>query len=458
MRPWFIAGGILAAAAGVALAAFVAQRVETDPLPAMEEPAADLEAPAELGEPALVETPEGDILLRRPEIPDRWEDHVFPEPSGGLLAMAYQFNAPIYERAREDAEKKGLVRRGTKIRVEGRVYGSGCRGGGWYRVAEGGFVCTSDGFMVSTEPDLEWRRHADLTEALPYDYRLVSTQGAPRYSSVPEAPDAEPKETLEGDFFVAEARVEEAADGTTWVHTARGEVVRAEDTEPAPEQTLVGEELSEERALPLAFVYLEDRPVYRIEGEVAREVGVAQKHARFAVANTRRVGDQVFVMHDQGLALKREHVRVVRAIPHPERVPEGAAWIHVDLAEQTLVAYDAEDRPLYATLVSSGKEGYDTPRGTFRVREKYVSITMNGDDPIDGFYEVEEVPWTMYYWQSYALHGAYWHDDFGQVRSHGCTNLAPADARWLFEWTTPEMPEGWHGRRLRRGTYVHMTR
>jgi lipoprotein-anchoring transpeptidase ErfK/SrfK len=115
---------------------------------------------------------------------------------------------------------------------------------------------------------------------------------------------------------------------------------------------------------------------------------------------------------------------------------------------------------VFATLVSSGKPGHDTPTGAFRVRHKHVSTTMRGEDPIDGPYEVEEVPWTMYYSGGYALHGAYWHDAFGRVRSHGCTNIAPADARWLLRWTDPPLPAGWHSIRRRpntAGTLVYIT-
>ncbi|MBW2162731.1 MAG: L,D-transpeptidase [Deltaproteobacteria bacterium] len=78
--------------------------------------------------------------------------------------------------------------------------------------------------------------------------------------------------------------------------------------------------------------------------------------------------------------------------------------------------------------------------------------TMNATDPIDGFYEVEEVPWTLYYHGGYALHGAYWHTDFGKVRSHGCTNIAPVDARWLYYWSEPEVPAAWHAVRFQRET------
>jgi len=188
----------------------------------------------------------------------------------------------------------------------------------------------------------------------------------------------------------------------------------------------------------------------------AAVVGEAEVYARFSVRDQTRLGDARFVVDAEGRALRREHVRIARRIERPERVPEGVRWIHVDLSEQTLVAYES-DRPIYATLVSTGREGYETPRGTFRVREKYVGTTMRGEDPVDGPYEVEEVPWTQYYWRSYAIHGAYWHDAFGEVRSHGCTNLAPADARFLFQWTSPRVPDGWHARRLRAGTRLHFS-
>ena len=64
-----------------------------------------------------------------------------------------------------------------------------------------------------------------------------------------------------------------------------------------------------------------------------------------------------------------------------------------------------------------------------------------GDTPADA-YDLADVPWTMYFHRGYALHTAYWHDKFGAVRSHGCVNLSPVDARWFFEWAGPVVPEG----------------
>ena len=67
------------------------------------------------------------------------------------------------------------------------------------------------------------------------------------------------------------------------------------------------------------------------------------------------------------------------------------------------------------------------------------------------------MPFVQYFHKGYALHGAYWHDDFGKVRSHGCVNLAPKDAAWLFEWTDPSVPRDWHGVLNKdRGTVVYI--
>jgi lipoprotein-anchoring transpeptidase ErfK/SrfK len=70
-------------------------------------------------------------------------------------------------------------------------------------------------------------------------------------------------------------------------------------------------------------------------------------------------------------------------------------------------------------------------------------------------FELRGVPYVQYFTQGYALHAAYWHNDFGRPRSHGCINLSPRDAQWLFEWTDPPVPSAWHGAMsLHHGTLV----
>ena len=135
----------------------------------------------------------------------------------------------------------------------------------------------------------------------------------------------------------------------------------------------------------------------------------------------------------------------------PADVAPDERWIDVDLTRQQLVAFEGR-RPVFATLISSGRRNlqdperdFPTPPGTYRIREKHVTSTMDGDVASDGPYSIEDVPWVMYFHGSYALHGAFWHDSFGNVRSHGCVNMSPEDARTLFNWAEPQLPAGWHG-------------
>jgi lipoprotein-anchoring transpeptidase ErfK/SrfK len=138
-------------------------------------------------------------------------------------------------------------------------------------------------------------------------------------------------------------------------------------------------------------------------------------------------------------------------------------WIDLSILGQTLVAYQGR-KPVYATLISSGRGGMGdpetesaTPRGTFMIYSKHVSSTMDGADDVADSYSLLDVPFVQYFHKGFALHGTYWHDEFGRVRSHGCVNLAPFDAAWLFEWTDPNVSPDWHGViNKERGTVVYI--
>jgi lipoprotein-anchoring transpeptidase ErfK/SrfK len=130
----------------------------------------------------------------------------------------------------------------------------------------------------------------------------------------------------------------------------------------------------------------------------------------------------------------------------------GESWIDVNVSQQTLVAFRGET-PTYATLVSTGKESsikakdHRTPHGAWRIRVKHVTDTMDGDGSAAGDlpYSIEDVPYVMYFHRSYALHGAFWHRNYGVRMSHGCVNLAPLDAKHVFFAMQPMLPAGAHG-------------
>ncbi|MEM7136528.1 MAG: L,D-transpeptidase [Myxococcota bacterium] len=410
---------------------------------------------------------------------DEWHDKSQAKNNpgkAGLFGKAFHYDAFVYDKAASNPAVAGIVRRGTIVPVGAAVSGAGCKGGTWYKADPFGYVCTSLGFHVSDNPtsDNYGVPPAEVGARLPYQYARVITKRAPRYYRMPTI--AEEKQArramlkkgptpevvsslMDGDYFLAlgeKATREE--DGKVFYRTVRNRYVWAEDLELRNPEIVRGEQLGKDGwALPLAFVYEEDRPLLEDKGSTLEPAGTAEKHARFVVTDEFKKGDVGYVRGRDGI-VRRDQVRVARAVERPSTVAAGTKWIHVDLGEQTLVAYEG-DKPVYATVISSGKKGYEPPIGTFKVQQKYISTTMNATDPIDGFYEVEEVPWTLYYHGGYALHGAYWHTDFGKVRSHGCTNIAPVDARWLYYWSEPDVPPSWHAVRFRPDTtFVHFTR
>jgi len=132
--------------------------------------------------------------------------------------------------------------------------------------------------------------------------------------------------------------------------------------------------------------------------------------------------------------------------PNPER-PEGIPadqWIDINLYEQTVSVYD-QGEMVFATMASTGLPGWWTQPGVFQVETRLEVTDMTGAFEADrsDYYLLEDVPWVLYYDGARAMHGAYWHNGYGLPRSHGCVNLSPADARWLFNFA-------------QEGTWVHV--
>jgi lipoprotein-anchoring transpeptidase ErfK/SrfK len=130
--------------------------------------------------------------------------------------------------------------------------------------------------------------------------------------------------------------------------------------------------------------------------------------------------------------LPDDSVALVSPVVPADAGPGTCRFIYVNLAEQTLTVYN-ECKPIFATLVSSGKNSW-TFEGRFAILYKleYSPITPPVESTSE--YYIEGVPYFMTYAGNFGFHGAYWHDAFGTAASHGCINLSPADAKWLYDW------------------------
>ena len=131
--------------------------------------------------------------------------------------------------------------------------------------------------------------------------------------------------------------------------------------------------------------------------------------------------------------------------PSPGSMVLGATteekWVDVDLSTQTLRAMEG-DKEVMKFLISSGKWA-PTPTGEYRIWIKLRYTKMSGGDKAKNtYYYLPNVPFVMYFYQGFGLHGAYWHNNFGQPMSHGCVNMAIPDAEKIFYWVGPDLPEG----------------
>ena len=117
---------------------------------------------------------------------------------------------------------------------------------------------------------------------------------------------------------------------------------------------------------------------------------------------------------------------------------EGEKWIEVNLSDQKLYAWIG-DQLVDEFMISTGVGAYPTVEGVFRMWMRTPTQTMSGGDRASGtYYNLPNVQWVQYFYSEYALHGTYWHNNFGTPMSHGCVNLSIEDAEWLYNWSFPE--------------------
>jgi len=123
-------------------------------------------------------------------------------------------------------------------------------------------------------------------------------------------------------------------------------------------------------------------------------------------------------------------------------VPDSEKHIEISLDRQILLAFES-NVPVHVACVATGKTHYETPTGSFCTFHKRPTYHMTGGANIASTFDLPGIPWDSYFTDSgAAMHGTYWHNDFGHPHSHGCVNMTPEDALWIYRWTLPSVPSG----------------
>jgi hypothetical protein len=293
-----------------------------------------------------------------------------------------------------------------------------------------------------TEADAPQLPVVDAGQIVPHSYGFAGADGARVYRTLEDAEYEEwDREYDPRTGLHIRSKVKHR--GRAFFRLAKGGYVPVGDVRPANPSQFQGAEIRDGRLVG----WIGKRPaVVRPRpgrGKVLRRLG---KRVGVPIFEKTKVGRALWIRIDEGEWIPGQGVRVVAPVEPPPSVGPTEHWIHVDRGRQILTAYRGK-QPVYATLVSSGRRGATTPAGIFRIWAKLATTVMDdeGDTIDDRPYTMQGVPWVMFFNEGVALHGAYWHNDFGRIRSHGCVNLAPRDAAKIFEFTSPTLPPGWTG-------------
>jgi lipoprotein-anchoring transpeptidase ErfK/SrfK len=336
--------------------------------------------------------------------------------------------------------RRGVTAEGASLPFFGQKRGTGCYGS-WWLVGPLAWVCSDDASLSPVAASAPERMVG--VDGLTSRYEFVRSENASTYSSIESAEAGEATSELDHGWAVAivEERVTPAG---RWLKTSKGLWLAASDLQPASVSHFHGEAIASGR-LDFGWVMADRASVW--PGPSAKERPVDSR-SRLQLVHVLEESGPMLRIDDRAWMLARDLSRPVVSPPPAQVTRPGERWIDVDLAAQALVAYEGAT-PVFATLVSTGRGGPDaetaTRTGVHRIWVKLLASDMANVERDDGtaHYSMEDVPYVQFFDDGIALHGTYWHGDFGHPRSHGCVNLAPLDSRWLFEFTGPRLPAGW---------------
>lgn len=329
----------------------------------------------------------------------------------------------------------------------------------WIEIQPRGWVC--DKYL---EPDLK-RAPAGVElpklkegEIVPGVYGRVAAEGARAYKNEKDLRAGKLGRRLAG-MVTVRRNAELVVNGKKYWKTQSGELIEAAKIKIHEASQFSGVRPGEGAPeLPLAWAQSRRNQKAQIAVWDAAEKGKQIKKiaARTVVPVLEEIGTRARVGEGEWIDLADLHVARVTA--PPPTTQDGEKWLDVDTDEQVVVAYEGT-RPVFATLVSTGNKKWPTAPGVYRIWIKFAETDMSGQMGDEQPYSVATVPWTMFFAKDLAFHTAYWHDRFGEARSHGCVNLSPRDARTLYFWADPDVPLGWsmsHGIVERPGSMVRI--
>ncbi len=371
-------------------------------------------------------------------------------PRGARAVRIQREGEVIRQRPHGEAPRRGTAARGALLPALEATQGVGCRGV-WVRVGVDAWVCSDGGVSFSRDaPQTAVLPAVPDGQVVPYQYAYATRAGVRTFRRLDDVRDDNWAEELERGMSVAVTGTEHVDEGT-FVRTAGGRWVALRDLSWARPSERAGIFFEPGETLAsVAFLRVDARawptPEDAARGRSADPPVQLTRRDGVHVREERTVRGRAWSRLDAGWVQSSALLRAT-ASAAPADLADSERWVDVDRARQVLVAFEGA-RPVFSTLVSTGRRGNETVTGEHRVWVKLATTDMSNVDNVDlysatALYTVSRVPWVMFFHNDQALHGAFWHDRFGAAHSHGCVNLAPRDAAWLYTWAPPNAPPGW---------------
>ncbi len=370
-----------------------------------------------------------------------------PKASFGEETRGLRLRRSIVVRATPDleGEKLGTVAAHTIVDWSQAARAPGCEER-WINIVPRGWVC--EGYL---EPVSDSPTGVEIPR-VPAGQRVPGTYGKV-FGEAPMAASIEAGAIVEEAPIVVASTVRKRGsamvDGIEYWKIDGGKYVSTESIREHKPSSYQGARLQDEISTehPLAIAVSSKRPGDWVIVRDAPGGGRVRRLSPRAVVQLleeRKNSEGTVIGYDiaEGEFVARADLRLVELVDPPPLTGATERWFDVNLSTQILVAYEGAT-PVYTTLISSGTRRNPTETGIFRIWIKFSETSMSGRMGESDAYSVSTVPWTQFYENDFALHTSYWHDYFGQQRSHGCVNLSPRDARFLYFWSEPAVPIGW---------------
>ena len=276
-------------------------------------------------------------------------------------------------------------------------------------------------------------------------YGYVHTQNAPVYGSMEDALNNQRGKAIRkvSSSFSYISYIDSAVeDGKRVYMVAPGEWMTAHDVARVTAPVFQGLEFTETPQLTFGWVltYLSQNGIVETKRTPGYDIDdytghILQNHDIVWVYDTAEANGVEWYQLGPNEWVPDKLIARVTPNTNPPPGVDSDRWIEINLYEQTIAIYD-NYQLVFATLVASGLEPLWTRPGLFKIYDKLETTPMRGSFEADGSdaYYLEDVPWTMYFDEARALHGAYWRANLGFPQSHGCVNMSIGDSHWIFDW------------------------